>query len=322
MNAPGELPSLSGATGWLNSQPLTPADLRGRVVLVDFWTFTCINWLRTLPHIRAWASKYGDQGLVVIGVHTPEFSFERDIESIRRETKARGIDYPVAIDSDYAVWRAFDNHYWPALYFADAEGVIRHHHVGEEAYEQSERVLQQLLTEAGAAGVDDGLVAVDGQGAEAPADWDTLRSTETYVGYERTENFASDGGAVLDERRTYAAPAQLRLGQWALEGDWTMGLEDASLNEPGGRIAFQFQARDLHLVMKPAEEAASVRFQVRLDGQPPGPAHGSDVDDEGNGTVSEGRLYQLIRQPGPIGEHTFEITFLDPGIEAYVFTFG
>jgi thiol-disulfide isomerase/thioredoxin len=322
MNAPGELPSLSGATGWLNSEPLTPAELRGRVVLVDFWTFTCINWLRTLPHIRAWASKYRDQGLVVIGVHTPEFSFERDVESIRRETKARGIDYPVAIDSDYALWRAFDNRYWPALYFADAEGVIRHHHFGEEAYEQSERVLQQLLTEAGADGVDDGLVAVDGQGAEAPADWDALRSPETYVGYERTENFASDGGAVLDERRTYTAPAQLRLGQWALEGDWTMELEDASLNEPGGRIAFQFQARDLHLVMKPAAESAPVRFQVRIDGQPPGAAHGLDVDDQGNGTVSEGRLYQLIRQPGPIGEHMFEITFLDPGIEAYVFTFG
>jgi thiol-disulfide isomerase/thioredoxin len=322
MNALGELPSLSGATGWLNSEPLTPDDLRGRVVLVDFWTFTCINWLRTLPHVRAWVAKYRDQGLVVIGVHTPEFTFERDVDSIRRETNARAIDYPVAIDSDYAVWRAFDNQYWPALYFADADSVIRHHHFGEEAYEESERVLQQLLTEAGADGVADGLVAVEGEGDEAPADWDTLRSPETYVGYARTENFASDGGVAFDERRTYALPERLRLGEWALAGDWTVGAEAVTLNEPGGRIAIRFQARDLHLVVKPADEAAAVRFQVRTDGQPPGPAHGSDVDEEGNGTVAEGRLHQLIRQPGPIVERTFEITFLDPGVEAYVFTFG
>jgi thiol-disulfide isomerase/thioredoxin len=309
VTALGQLPSLSGATGWLNSEPLTPDGLRGRVVLVDFWTFTCINWLRTLPHVRAWAAKYRDQGLVVIGVHTPEFTFERDVESIRRETKARGIDYPVAIDSDYGVWRAFDNHYWPALYFADAEGVIRHHHFGEEAYEESERVLQQLLTEAGAGGVADDLVAVEGQGDEAPADWDTLGSPETYLGSGRSENLASD-------------PARLRLGEWSLEGDWAVGQEAVALDAPGGRIAFRFQSRDLHLVMKPAEGTSAVRFQVRLDGQPPGAAHGSDVDEEGNGTVSEGRLHQLIRQPGPIDERTFEITFLDPGIAAYVFTFG
>src|SRR6266545_3232857 len=255
----GELPSLGSATEWINSPPLTAAGLRGKVVLVDFWTFTCINWLRTLPHVRAWAAKYRDQGLVVIGVHTPEFSFERDVESIRREVKARGIDYPVAIDSDYAVWRAFDNQYWPALYFVDSEGVIRHHHFGEEAYEESERVLQRLLTESGAGGVDDGLVAVEGQGDEAPADWDTLGSPETYLGYGRSENLASD-------------PARLRLGEWALEGDWEVDQEAVTLNEPEGRIACRFQARDLHLVMKPGEGATAVRYQVRLDGQPPGAA--------------------------------------------------
>jgi thiol-disulfide isomerase/thioredoxin len=298
MNALGELPSLSGATGWLNSEPLTAAGLQGNVVLVDFWTYTCINWLRTLPHIRGWAEKYRDRGLVVLGVHTPEFTFERNVENVRRETKAREIDYPVAIDSDYAVWRAFDNHYWPALYFIVAEGSIRDHHFGEGRYEQSERVIQRLLAEAGITGVDDELVAVEGRGDEAPADWDSLRSPETYLGDERTENLAS------------------------FSGDWTIGREDALLNEPGGRIALRFEARDVHLVMGPAAQGTSVRFQVRIDGQPPGAAHGLEVDDEGNGTVSEQRLYQLIRQPGPIGEQTFEIEYLDAGVQAYVFTFG
>jgi thiol-disulfide isomerase/thioredoxin len=318
----GGLPSLAGASQWLNSQPLTADELRGRVVLIDFWTYTCINWLRTLPYIRAWAQKYRDHGLIVIGVHTPEFAFERNVENVVEVMKDRGIDYPVAIDNDYAVWRAFNNRYWPALYFADAQGSVRHHHFGEGQYEQSERVIQQLLAEGGAGAVDDDLVSVSGSGTEAAADWSALQSPETYVGYERTENFASPGGASLDERRTYAVPARLRLNQWALSGDWTIGQGAALLNEAGGRIVHRFHARDLHLVMGPAARGDSVRFRVLIDGQPPGASHGIDVDEQGHGTASDQRLYQLVRQPGAVGEHTFDIAFLDPGVEAYVFTFG
>src|ERR671921_859234 len=288
----GELPSLGGATGWLNSQPLTAAGLRGKVVLVDFWTYTCINWLRQLPYVRAWAEKYKDQGLVVICVHAPEFAFERNVDNVRRAAKDMRVDYPVAIDNDYAIWSAFNNRYWPALYFVDAQGHIRHRHFGEGEYEQSEMIIQQLLAEAGNGGIGDELVSVDARGAEAGADWANLKSPENYVGYERTENFASPGGALLDERHVYGAPAQLRLNSWALSGDWTVEKQATVLNEANGRIAYGFHARDLHLVMGPPARGTSVRFRVLLDGQPPGAAHGIDVDEGGNGTVTDPRLYQ------------------------------
>ena len=318
----GEMPSLGGATGWLNSQQLTGADLRGKVVLVDFWTYSCINWLRTLPYVRAWAEKYKDQGLVVIGVHTPEFGFERDVDNVRWAMKDMKIDYPVALDSDYAIWRAFKNQYWPALYFVDAKGRIRHHQFGEGDYEQSERILQQLLAEAGNRDVGRELVSPDARGTEAAADWDNLKSPENYVGYDRTENFASPGGLASDTRRVYAAPARLRLNQWALAGEWTVGPQATALGKANGRIAYRFHARDLHLVMGPATRGTSVRFRVLIDGAPPGAAHGLDVDALGNGTVTEQRLYQLIRQQHPIADRQFEIEFLDPGVEAFVFTFG
>jgi thiol-disulfide isomerase/thioredoxin len=318
----GELASFGGATGWINSPPLTPAGLRGQVVLVDFWTYTCINWLRQLPYLRAWAGKYSGQGLVVVGVHTPEFPFEHDAGNVGRAVREMRIDYPVAIDNDYAVWSAFDNHYWPALYFADAQGRIRHHHFGEGEYQQSEMIIQQLLAENGSTDAGHDLVSVDARGAEAPADWASLRSPENYTGYERTENFASPGDAVLGEHHAYTTPAQLRLNHWALAGNWTIEERAATLNEAGGQITYRFHARDLHLVMGPAVRGTSVRFRVLIDGQPPGAAHGADVDDQGTGTVAEQRLHQLIRQPGAITDRTFEITFLDPGIQAYSFTFG
>jgi thiol-disulfide isomerase/thioredoxin len=304
------LPSLDGATGWLNSGPLTADDLRGKVVLVNFCTYTCINWLRQLPYVRAWAGRYSGHGLIVVGVHTPEFGFEHNIDNIRRAVHDMRVDYPVAIDNDYAVWSAFDNHYWPALYFADAQGRIRHHHFGEGEYQRSEMVIQQLLAESGSADPGHELVSVDARDAEAPAD------------YERTENFASPGGAVPGKRHAYEAPAELRLNYWALSGDWTVEEQAATLNQAGGQIAYRFHARDLHLVMGPTVEGTPVRFRVLIDGQPPGKAHGVDVDDQGRGTVTEQRLHQLIRQPGPITDRTFEITFLDPDIQAYSFTFG
>jgi thiol-disulfide isomerase/thioredoxin len=318
----GEFPSLGGATGWLNSSPLTPSSLRGKVVLIDFWTYTCINWLRTLPYVRAWAEKYKDQGLVVIGVHTPEFAFEKNVDNVRRAAKDMRVGYPIALDSDYAIWRSFDNEYWPALYFVDAQGHIRHHHFGEGDYEQSERVIQQLLAETGVAGTGHDLVSVDAYGAEAAADWDSLRSPENYVGYERTKNFASPGGAASDKTHVYAAPAQLKLNHWALSGDWTVEKHLTVLDEPNGRIAYRFHARDLNLVMGPASQGAPVRFRVLIDGQPPGAAHGVDLDGRGNGTVTEQRLYQLIRQSEPISDRQFEIEFLDSGVEAFAFTFG
>ena len=318
----GELPSLGGAIGWLNSQPLTAAGLRGRVVLIEFWTYTCINWLRQYPYVRAWAEKYKDHGLVVIGVHSPEFAFEKNADNVRRAAKELRVDNPIAIDSDHVVWRAFKNEYWPALYFVDARGRIRHHQFGEGDYEQSEMVIQELLAEAGVGGIDTALVSVDPRGVEAAAAWGNLESSENYVGYERTENFASPGGAVLGRPRVYAAPARLRLNYWALSGDWTMGTQAVALNKADGRIVYRFHARDLHLVMGPAARGTSVRFRVHIDGQPPGSAHGLDVDDGGNGAVTEPRLYQLIRQPKPIADRLFEIEFLDPGVEAFVFTFG
>ena len=318
----GRFPPLGGATGWLNSQPLTAADLRGKVVLVDFWTYTCINWLRSLPYVRKWAEKYKEQGLVVIGVHTPEFRFEKDVDNVRRAAKEMKIDFPIAIDNDYAIWRAFDNHYWPALYVIDAQGRIRHHQFGEGEYERSERIIQQLLSEAGFSGIGDQLAAVDARGVEAEADWTDLKSPENYLGHERTENFVSPGGAAVDKRRVYAAPARVKLNDWALSGDWTVKKDAVVLNKASGRIAYRFHARDLHLVMGPAARGASVRFRVFIDGQPPGAAHGIDVDDQGNGTVAEQRLYQLIRQSTPIADRQFEIEFLDPGVEAFSFTFG
>jgi len=317
----GELPAAS-ATEWLNSQPLTAADLRGKVVLIDFWTYSCINWRRSLPYVRAWADKYKDQGLVVIGVHTPEFEFEKNVDNVRRAAKEMRIDYPIAIDSDRAIWSAFDNDYWPALYFVDAQGKIRHHHLGEGGYEQSERIIQQLLTEAGSGGIGHKLVSVDPRGAEAAADWSSLKSAENYVGYERTEKFTSPGGAVPDRRSVYALPARLWLNQWALSGDWTMGKQAIVLNKANGRIAYRFHARDLHLVMGPAARGTSLRFRVLINGRPPGAAHGVDVDDQGDGKVTEQRLYQLIRQPKPIVDRQFEIEFLDSGVEVFSFTFG
>jgi thiol-disulfide isomerase/thioredoxin len=318
----GEFPSLAGSTGWLNSPPLTPDGLRGKVVLIDFWTYTCINWLRQLPYVRAWEEKYRDRGLVVIGVHTPEFAFEKDLDNVRRAVKDLRVGYPVAIDNDYAIWRAFDNQYWPALYFIDARGRVRHHQFGEGDYERSEKIIQQLLTEAGRDDIAGDLVTVEGQGIEAPADWGSLKTAENYLGYERTENFASPGGAASDERRVYALPSRLRLNHWALTGDWTIGKQVTVLNKANGAARYRFHARDLHLVMGPATAGTPVRFRVLIDGKPPGSSHGIDVDEAGNGTVTEQRLYQLIRQTGSIGDREFEIEFLDPGAEVFAFTFG
>ena len=318
----GEMPSLGGATAWLNSPPISLADLRGKVVLVDFWTYTCINWLRTLPYIRAWAEKYREYGVVVIGVHTPEFSFEHDLENVRQAVQDMRVDYPVAIDNDYAIWNAFDNHYWPALYLVDAQGRIRAHQFGEGAYESSEMMIQHLLAEAGIGGIAPELVSVEARGPEVAADWADLRSPENYVGYERTENFASPEEAILNKPRVYTAPERFSLNEWALAGEWTMGREATALKRANGRIAYRFHARDVNLVMGPAARGTSVRYRVFIDGQAPGEASGSDVDEQGNGTVSEQRLYQLIRQPGHIADRCFEIEFLDAGVEAYVFTFG
>jgi thiol-disulfide isomerase/thioredoxin len=317
-----DLPPLDGATGWLNSPPLTAADLRGKVVLIDFWTYTCINWLRTLPYVRAWAGKYKDQGLVVIGVHSPEFDFEKNADNVRRAVKDMQVDYPVAIDSDHSIWRAFRNDAWPALYIVDAKGRIRYHHDGEGEYERAEAMIQQLLAEAGTARGERGRVSVDARGAEVAADWGNLKSPENYVGYERTQNFASPGRALLGKPAVYAAPARLKLNHWALAGEWTMQRQAAVLNKANGRIAYRFHARDLHLVMGPAAPGASVRFRVLIDGKPPGAAHGIDIDEQGNGTLTGQRLYQLIRQPQPIADRQFEIEFLDPGAEAFAFTFG
>ena len=302
------LPGFDGAAGWLNSAPLAAEDVRGKVILVDFWTYTCINWLRTLGYIRAWADKYAGQGLVVVGVHTPEFPFERDLDNVRQAVRDMAVEYPVALDSDYAIWRAFGNRYWPAVYIADAEGRIRHHQFGEGGYEECERVVQQLLRDAGRDGVGDDLVSVADDGFEAQADWRTLQTPETYLGYEQAQNFAEWD------------PDGLELNQWALSGDWTVEPGASVLNAAVGRIRFRFHARDVHLVLRARETA--VPFRVLVDGEPPGDAHGLDVDEHGRGSLVEPRLYQLIRQPGSIGDRTFEIAFDAPGVEAYAFTFG
>jgi thiol-disulfide isomerase/thioredoxin len=321
-SATNPLSSLSGKAIWLNSQPLTAAGLQRKVVLVDFWTYTCINWRRQLPYLRAWANKYKDKGLVVIGVHTPEFSFEKNVDNVRWATKDMGIDYPVLIDNDQAIWNAFNNEYWPALYFVDTQGHTRHHVFGEGEYEQSEVVIKRLLAEAGHRDVGNELVSVDPRDAEAAADWSELGSGENYVGSQRTENFASPGGATLDKRHEYTQPSKLKLNHWALSGEWTMGREAITLNKPNGRIAYRFHARDLHLVMGPSEPKAQVRFQVLIDGQPSDATHGADVDEKGKGTVMEPRMYQLIRQTAPIVDRQFEIEFLDAGVQAFSFTFG
>jgi len=301
-----ELAAFARASEWLNSTRLTPEALVGKVVLVDFWTYTCINWLRTLPYVRAWANRYR-QGLVVVGVHTPEFQFEHDIDNVRRAVTQMGIEYPIAIDNDYAIWRAFDNHYWPALYFVDARGRVRQNHFGEGEYDRSEMAIQRLLSETGVADSGGSIGSVDASGVEAPADWDNLKSGKNYLGYDRTENFASPGGAELNGRRVYAAPSRLAHNQWALSGEWTVGRQATVLNSPTGRIVYRFHARDLHLVMGPSRPGATVRFRVTIDGQPSVSAHGGDVDEGGKGTVVEQRLYQLIRQPKPIVDRQFEI---------------
>jgi len=309
------MPSLDGATEWIDSEPLGSADLRGRVVLVDFWTLTCINWLRTVPYVRAWSQAYRSDGLVVIGVHTPEFSFEYEIDLVRRATAERGLDYPVAVDNDYKIWTAFDNHYWPALYFVDAEGVIRDFHFGEGRYEESERVIQRLL------GVERELVSVEGLGVEAEADWDHLRTPETYLGYERSSDFASQRSGAFDRRDTYELPGYLPFNHWALAGEWTIGRESVVLDRAGGSIACRFQARDAHLVLAPGTREP-IPFNVLVDGEAPGPSHGVDVDEDGNGVLREGRMYQLVRQHDEVRERILVITFLEPGAEAYAFTFG
>ncbi len=317
----GQLPGWGGATAWLNSAPVVADALQGRVVLVSFGTYTCINWIRSLPYVRAWADKYRAQGLAVIGVQTPEFDFEKDLDGVGVALRQMDVRYPVAVDNDYAVWRAFDNHYWPALYFVDVKGQIRHHRFGEGDYHESERVLQMLLAEAGV-DVDSALTRLEPQGVELPADWDHLGSAETYVGYQQTQGFSSPGGVVPDQPHRYSPPPSLGRNQWALSGDWQMGPVATVAAGPGAAIACAFHARDLHLVMRPAVPHTSVPFRVRLDGQPPGSAHGLDIDESGHGTLSDQRLYQLIRQPGPLDDRRFEIEFLDAGVEAFVFTFG
>jgi thiol-disulfide isomerase/thioredoxin len=316
------LPGFDGATGWLNSGPLTPTDLRGKVVLVDFWTYTCINWLRTLGYLRAWAERYEDQGLVVVGVHTPEFPFESDVDNVRKAASDMRVEYPIALDSEYAVWRAFGNRYWPAVYVADTQGRIRHHQFGEGRYEECERVIQRLLRESGRDDIGDDLVVVADDGFEAQADWASLESPETYLGYEQAERFASPGGAELDEPRSYVPPDPLRLNHWALSGDWTVERRASVLNAADGGIAIRFHCRDVHLVIASRAKGTSVPFRVLVDGEPPGAAHGLDVDEKGQGTLIEPRLYQLIRAPESITDRTFEITFDGPGVEAYAFTFG
>jgi thiol-disulfide isomerase/thioredoxin len=319
----GQMPPLDGANAWLNSAPLTTDALRGRVVLVDFWTFTCINWLRTLPYIRAWAREYEDDGLVVIGVHTPEFAgIETDVDNVRRAAASLHVDYPIAIDNDYGVWAAFTNNFWPALYAVDARGVIRYHHFGEGNYERSERVIQDLLVDAGASEARHRRAAPHAEGIEIEADWPELRSPESYLGYERGERFTSPEGVAYDERRRYTLPQHLRVNDWALAGDWTIGRQPAVCHDAGGRIAYRFHARDVHLILAPPSDRTPVRFRVRVDGRPPGDAHGLDVDADGNGTIAEPRLYQLVRQTGRITDRDFEIEFLDAGASAFCFTFG
>ncbi len=317
----GRLPGFEGAAGWLNSEALTADDLRGTVVLADFCTYTCINWLRTLGYVRAWVEKYEDQGLVVVGVHTPEFPFEADTENVVEAVKALNVEFPIALDPEYAVWEAFSNRYWPAVYIADTEGRIRHHQFGEGGYDECEHVIQELLREAGGDAISDELISVIPEGVEAQADWGTVGSPETYVGYQQGRNFASPGGVTIDETHTYSMPDPLGLNSWALSGDWTVEGRVAVLGRAGGSIAYRFHARDVNLVLRSGEGTA-VPFRVLVDGAPPGEAHGLDVDANGEGSLVRPRLYQLVREPGTIVDRTFEIVFDEAGVEAYVFTFG
>lgn len=317
-----ELASLAMATAWINAPPLSEASLKGKVVLIDFGTYTCINWIRTLPYTEAWNAKYSTQGLVVIGVHTPEFSVEKQLENVRWAINEMGIPYPIAVDNEYKIWRAFSNNYWPAVYLIDARGRVRYQHFGEGNYAKTEEMIQLLLAEANGGPVATGLVSVDGQGAEAAADWGNLRSLENYLGYQRTQHFSSPDGVSADKARRYTAPAKLKLNQWALVGDWTAGSEGVVLNQAGGRIVYRFHARDVNLVMGPVTRGETVRFRVLVDGAPPGAGHGVDVDAHGNGIAKEQRMYQLIRQEMPIVDRTFEIEFLDAGAEGFAFTFG
>lgn len=317
----GNLPSLGGATAWFNSPPLDADGLRGKVVVVDFCTYTCINWLRTLPYVRAWANAYEDRGLVMIGVHTPEFSFEHDLENVRRALKEMEVTYPIAVDNDYAVWDAFANNYWPALYFIDTDGRIRHHRFGEGDYEGSETIIQQLLRDAGG-DLSDELAPVDPRGPEVAADWDNLGSPEEYLGSRRAQNFDPSERSGWGEHRPAEETQPLRRNHWTIMGNWTMTPEAAVLNEPNGRITLRFHARDVHLVMGPSAREMPVPFRVSIDGEPPGPSSGTDVDEDGSGSLFDQRMYQLIRQQGPVEDRTFEIEFLDRGAEAFVFTFG
>ena len=318
----GKIPSFAGATGWLNSPPLAASDLRGKVVLIDIWTYTCVNWLRTLPYVRAWAERYKDKGLVVIGVSDPEFPFEHDVENVRRAAKAMRVDYPIAIDNDFVIWRALMNQYWPAVYVVDAEGRIRFRHFGEGGDEETERAIRELLAEAGQKDLGEKWATVNPQGPEVAADYATLQSPESYVGAERADGFASPDSPVIDAKHVYTLPTRLGLNHWGLSGEWTVKSGSAVSNGAGARIVYKFHARDVNLVMGAAARGGSVRFRVLVDGKPPGPAHGGDVDEAGRGTLAEPRMYQLIRLPGSIADRQVEIEFLDPGAEAFCFTFG
>jgi hypothetical protein len=322
LSVEGHLPSFEDATGWLNSRPLTPEGLRGKVVVVNFCTYTCINWLRTLPYVRAWAEKYADLALVTIGVHTPEFSVEHEVENVRRALASMRVAYPIPLDNDYGVWNAFANHYWPGLYLVDAEGRIRHHWFGEGDYEGSEMVIQMLLAEAGHEGFERRLVDVEGEGSEAPADWDHLRSGETYLGYRQATNFGSPGQVQIDQSATYRLPDDLRLNEWALAGGWTISGEAATSEAPGSLVAFRFHARDVHMVMGPMSGASAGPFRVALDGDKPGESAGTDIEADGMGQFDIPRMYQLIRQRVPVEDRLFEIEFDQPGAQALCFTFG
>ena len=315
------IPSLNGAVQWLNSAPLTREELQGKVVLVDFWTYSCINCLRELPYVQAWADRYRDQGLVVIGVHAPEFAFEKNVDNVKKATQDLNITFPVAIDNNYAIWRGFDNEYWPAEYFVDARGQIRHHVFGEGDYAESERVIQQLLADAGQVDVPSGVASVNASGVEAASDENDVGSPETYIGFQLAQHFISPDGFVRSVAHTYTSGTP-RLNEWGLSGNWTVSAESATLNAAGGDIVYRFHARDLHLVLGPATGSGPIRFRVTVDGAPPGVNHGVDVAEDGTGTVTDQRLYQLVRESGAVADHLFHIEFLDPGVQAYSFTFG
>lgn len=316
-----ELASFARANAWINSPPLTASALHGKVILVDFWTYTCINWRRTLPYLRAWDEKYRSHGLVTIGIHAPEFPFEQDLGNVRQAVKNMRIDYPIAVDNDEAIWRAFSNQNWPTLYLIDAQGRVRYKLVGERSYEHLEMLIREMLSETGSDEIDPEPASVNATGFEVAPDWSGLKSSENYVGYQITRNFASPGGMVRDRPHAYNAPALLRLNEWALSGRWTARKRNIVLDEPSGGIAYRFHARDLHLVMGPAASGTAVKFRVLTDGRPPGAVHGLDVDEDGYGTVTEQRLYQLVRQPMPVMDRQIDIEFFGT-VEVFDFTFG